>query len=102
VEKFHTVKLLMLAASFCFVFATCAHRESQAVSDERIKKDHAEIAAMLDRALLSATPIDSIKSIIADVRSYPSVDSAWLSGSSFFVKYKKGGIVSWTVPTPIH
>jgi hypothetical protein len=67
-----------------------------------IRKDHAAISSILDKAVLSENPKREFENSLDKVRSYASVDSAWISGSSFFVKYKQGGIVSWMVPTPIH
>jgi hypothetical protein len=66
---------------------------------DSIRRDHKEISTILDKALLSEAPVDSFRAALARVQAYSTVDSAWISGLSFFVKYKHGGIVSWTVPT---
>ncbi len=66
-----------------------------------IKRDHESISSVLDKALLSANPKLEFENALEKVRAYPSVDAAWISGFSFFVKYKEGGIVSWTIqPSP--
>ena len=79
-------------------FATCGHNNSQ--EPDGLKRDHAEISKMLDAALLSDSPVASFRSVLKRVQSYPSVDSAWIDGSTFFVKYKHGGVLSWIVTPP--
>jgi hypothetical protein len=96
--QIHSADNYLLIASILFIFATCGQRNTQAERDDRIKRDHAEISALLDKALLSPSPVDSLKALIPKVKSFESVDSAWVSGSNFFVQYKHGGIVSWIVP----
>ena len=65
-----------------------------------MKRDHEAISSLLDKAILSENPKQEFASALEKVRTYSSVDSAWISGSSFFVKYKQGGVVSWTIPPP--
>ena len=77
----------------------CAGKESDV---DMLKRDHEAISKILDKALLGDDPQLALKNSLEKVRSFSSVDSAWISGSSFFVKYKQGGKVSWTVPPPVH
>ena len=97
VERQFSVKGMVLFG-LLLLYGGCAVRNST----EETKHDHAKISSMLDAAVISDNPKSSFVALLDTVRSFPSVDSAWLSGSSFFVKYKHGGIVSWTVSTPIH
>lgn len=83
---------------FLIGFATCGHHDSQGL--DGVKRDNAEISKILDAALLSEAPIDSFRVALPKVQSYPTVDSAWIDGSTFFVKYKQGGIVSWIATPP--
>lgn len=83
--------MLLLGA----MFATCGSSESQ--HGNAIKRDHEQIGAILDRALLSETPMQAFHAALDTVRAFPSVDSAWITSSSFFVRYKHGGVVSWTI-----
>jgi hypothetical protein len=77
-------------------FAGCGQHDSQ--SGDSLKRDHAAISKMLDSALLSEAPIDSFRVVLETVKSFPSVDSAWIDGVTFYVKYKQGGILAWTAP----
>jgi hypothetical protein len=88
-----------LVASVVFAFATCGQQNAPGASN--LKRDHEAISSILDKALLNENPKREFESSLEKVRSYTSVDSAWISGQSFFVKYKEGGVVSWTIPTPI-
>jgi hypothetical protein len=83
--------VMMLSA----MVATCGSSESQ--QGNAIKRDHEQIGAILDRALLSETPMEAFHAALDTVRAFPSVDSAWITSSSFFVRYKHGGVVSWTI-----
>jgi hypothetical protein len=84
--------IMTMLATF---FATCGQSESR--NADTLKRDHEEISTLLDRALLSESPIDTFKVLTGKIRSYPSVDSAWVEGGTFFVKYKNGGTVTWTI-----
>ena len=64
---------------------------------QAIESDHKKIKAILDKALLSNDPIKSFNEAVPKIKEYPTVDSVWVSGTTFYVKYKKGGLVSWTV-----
>jgi hypothetical protein len=63
-----------------------------------LKRDHEAISRILDAAVLHATPWSEFTKALPAVRAYSSVDSAWTDGITFFVRYKNGGIVSWTAP----
>jgi hypothetical protein len=63
-----------------------------------VKRDHEAISRILDAALLSDKPTQEFQRALVTVRSFASVDSAWTEGVSFYVKYRNGGIVSWTAP----
>lgn len=63
-----------------------------------IQQDHAEISKMLDKALLSEDPLRSFHDVLPKVQSFASVDSAWISGNTFYVRYRNAGSVSWTAP----
>ncbi|GEM_PF-3180062 len=92
-----TIAWTACVALASMIFTTCGQSESHTPID--IKRDHAEISKLLDNVLLTASPVDSFQVLLQKVRSYPSVDSAWINGKNFFVQYKGGGIVSWTAPT---
>lgn len=81
-----------------FFWGGCAVRDSY----DSVKRDHARISAMLDAALLSKEPKLSFTALIDTVGSFPSVDSAWVEGTTFFVKYRDGGTLMWTAPPPIN
>jgi hypothetical protein len=87
---------IIILAAVLLTASSCKPPEEQNVT--RLKQDHEEITKILDRAMLSDAPVDSFKAAFERVKKYPSVDSVWISGVSFFIKYKQGGIVSWTVP----
>lgn len=81
----------------CVVVAACSGRQTEM---EVIKRDHAAIAALLDKALVEPDPLQAFERALPTVRSFASVDSAWISGSTFFVAYKGGGKVTWMIPPP--
>jgi hypothetical protein len=97
--KFAMASLLLLASlllSFTVpFFAGCVRNVSEA---EKLRLDHEEIEAILDKALLSDNPAQEFISVLPRVRSYGSVDSAWIEGKTFYVKYTHGGTVTWIVP----
>jgi hypothetical protein len=76
----------------------CGRMDSQ--NENSIKRDHAAISKVLDSALLSPSPLDSFRVALPKVKAYPTVEKAWIDGLTFFVQYKQGGVVSWTVPPP--
>lgn len=92
----HCSTLLLLC---CIGFAACAGGHGD---EDAIKRDHAAIAALLDKALLEPDPRRAFEQALPVVRTYASVDSAWISGSTFIVAYKGGGTVTWMVPPPGH
>jgi hypothetical protein len=63
-----------------------------------MKHDHEAISRILDAAVLSDKPSREFQKALAPVRAFSSVDSAWTDGTSFFVKYINGGVVTWTAP----
>jgi len=73
----------------------CTHQESQT---DAIRRDHEAISRLLDAALLSDNPRREFQNALPRVRAFATVDSAWTDGTTFFVVYKEGGLVSWTVP----
>jgi hypothetical protein len=76
----------------------CAY---EGVHISAIGRDHAAISKMLDAALLSDNPRRDFQTILPEVRSFSAVDSAWTDGTTFFVRYREGGIVSWTAPPEV-
>jgi len=64
---------------------------------QEIESDHKEIKKILDEALLSNEPIIKLNEAIPKINKYSTVDSVWFSGLTIFVKYKKGGLVSWSI-----
>lgn len=67
-----------------------------------MQRDHEAINQILSAAVLSDQPAKEFQKALTPVRSFPSVDSAWTDGTSFFVRYKKGGMVAWTAPPEPH
>jgi hypothetical protein len=63
------------------------------------KADHEAISRILDAAVLSSSPVREFARALPEVRTFASVDSAWIDGATFFVKFRDGGgPVSWTAP----
>ena len=58
---------------------------------------HQCMSKKLDNALLSNNPSQEFKKLVPEINKYSSVKKAWFDGSNFFIEYKKGGIVSWTI-----
>jgi hypothetical protein len=78
-----------------FIFSACSPEKSGSID---IRRDHEAISRILDAAVLSDSPSAEFKKALTVVRSYASVDSAWIDGANFYVKFKSGGIVTWTAP----
>jgi hypothetical protein len=60
-----------------------------------MKNEFTEIKAMLDKAVISNDPIKRFEELLPKVKSYSSVDSAWITNSAIFVKIKGGSVLSW-------
>jgi hypothetical protein len=89
----YAFQILLLLLSFACAF--------EGVHTSGISRDHAAISKLLDAALLSDNPRSEFQTILPEVRSFSAVDSAWTDGTTFFVRYREGGIVSWTVPPEV-
>jgi hypothetical protein len=74
-------------------FSSCTDSKN---SKSKLKSEHEEIAAIMDKALLGNDPVQSFHDALPRIRAYASVDSAWISGMALYVKYVEGGIVSWS------
>ncbi len=85
--------LIILLSVILIVYFTCSNYHYR----RSIESDHKEIKAILDEALLSSDPIKSFNEVLPKIKNYTTVDSVWISRITFYVKYKKGGIVSWSV-----
>jgi len=77
------------------IFCACSPEKSGSID---IRRDNEAISRILDAAVMSDSPSAEFMKALAKVRSYASVDSAWIDGTNFYVKYKNGGIVTWTAP----
>lgn len=62
-----------------------------------MKDEVQQIKSILDKSLLDEDPSKSFKEVLPKIRSYSSVDSAWTTNMAFFVKFKKGGTMSWII-----
>lgn len=60
-----------------------------------MKSDYQSIKIILDSAIISNEPNRKFMEALPKVKQFSTVDTAWINGSSFFVKFKKGGTVSW-------
>jgi hypothetical protein len=86
----------MHAALTVLLFAVLAGCQQPRDLTLDIKKDHAAIKQLADSALVSEEPLRSLQALLPKIRSFPAVDSAWMSGSALFVRYRGGGLVSWS------
>lgn len=57
----------------------------------------AKIAATADSILLTANPVQGLAAMRAIYATDPNVEQVLLAGDELFVKYKKGGFVSWDI-----
>jgi hypothetical protein len=89
------ILLRTLSVTVFFALLGCAG-EQRGTSD--VSRDHKAISALLEAAMLSDQPAREFRAVLPKVRAFPSVDSAWTDGISFFVKYREGGTVAWTAP----
>ncbi len=84
--------LLILTLFIALLFSCINHEMRNHITD-----DHKKIKTLLDEALLSNDPMMDFKRLLPEIREYSTVDSAWISGLTFYVKYKKSGVVTWTI-----
>lgn len=89
------VTLLIASLLSLTLLGGCTHQESLTTA---IQRDHEAISRLLDAALLSDNPSLEFQNALPRVRAYATVDSAWTDGTTFFVLYREGGMVSWTAP----
>lgn len=95
----HTLSIQVVIPSFLvFLIAACGQHNA---SLSEMKKDHEAVKKILDAALLSERPLEALRDSLEKVRTFTSVDSAWISGVTLFVRYKEGSTVSWTAPPEI-
>jgi hypothetical protein len=90
--------LLLILTLLMLVPATIPGCAGETSGSFDVKRDHEAINRILSAAVLSDQPDREFRKALTSVRSFPSVDSAWTDGTSFFVRYRKGGTVTWTAP----
>lgn len=83
------VKKLLL---FSFVVLVISCKPSNKV---QMQNQTEEIKSILDSAMLSESPMQKFTEVLPRIKEYSCVDSAWIADLGFYVKYKKGGTVSW-------
>ena len=82
--------ILVLIPVMIGLITYCKSSDNMQIEDE-----YTEIKAKMDKALMSDQPLEAFEKIIPDINKYESVDSAWIAGISVWVKFKKGGKLSW-------
>jgi hypothetical protein len=90
--------ILFVSTVVLIVFASLDGCSPDKPGVDTIRRDDLAIRQMLDSAVLSEAPAQAFARALPMVRAHASVDSAWTDGPSIFVRYKNGGIVTWTVP----
>ena len=72
-----------------------------AAEQAAIRTAHAAISASADSILLTSNPVAGFSTRLAVYKANVNVDTAWIKDQTLFVRYKKGGIVFWNVPTSV-
>lgn len=60
-----------------------------------INQGYQRIAASVDSIMLTASPLTALQARLATYQSDTTVQSAWITNTSLFVKFKNGGTISW-------
>ncbi|MDO9255336.1 MAG: hypothetical protein Q7U54_07490 [Bacteroidales bacterium] len=96
-------KYLTITTLLILILLSCKSSDTQNLSQSSSMKDEMiEIKALLDKAMLSDDPIQHFKDALPKVQSYSSVDSAWITNTAIFVKFKKGSPLSWIAEPKSH
>ncbi|MGB4414678.1 MAG: hypothetical protein WBI53_07310 [Paludibacter sp.] len=80
--------ILVIFIIYCFSY-------SGQIEKGKMKSDYQSIKIILDSAIVSDEPNRKFREALPKVKQFSTVDSAWINSSSFFVKFKKGGTVTW-------
>jgi len=88
------IGILLPVIIFTFVTTSC---KCKSVGSSEMKNDYAKIDAILDKALLSDNPHKGFQIALPEVKKFQSVDTAWINGNVFSVKFKMGGTVTWII-----
>lgn len=67
------------------------------VDIKAITTAHREVSNIGKEALLSAEPLTEFRNRLNTIKANPQVENAWVTENGLYVKYKKGGIVSWLI-----
>ncbi|MCX6287195.1 MAG: hypothetical protein NTY96_08770 [Bacteroidetes bacterium] len=64
-------------------------------SKNTVKDEYQQIKSILDKAMSSDDPLQKFQQELPRIKKFSTVDSAWVTNIAFFVRFKKGGTVSW-------
>jgi len=88
---------------FSFVFYCSKDKvtepEIQELTEEEqeiIEQTHSNVTVTADSVLITENPMQGFEQMLSTYQNDPNIENAWLTDNALFVKYKKGGIVSWS------
>ena len=98
---FLSIFVLLFSFSFNCSNEKSTEPEQKELSTEEqlvIEQTHETVAVKADSLLLTDDPIQGFEQMLSRFKNDENVDNAWIKDDALYVKYKKGGIVSWQVP----
>ncbi len=87
------------------IFLSCSKEkpnepEEQDLTEEEkivVEQTHETVSVTADSILLTENPIQGFEQMLLTYKNNPNVENAWITEEALYVKYKKGGIVSWYI-----
>lgn len=86
---------LLIIKKLLLIFFVVILSSCKPSNNVQMRNQTDEIKSILDSAMLSEHPMQKFTEVLPRIKEYSSVDSAWIADLGFYVKYKKGGTVSW-------
>ncbi len=76
------------------------NEEQEGLSNEEqeaIEQSYAAVSVTADSILIIEDPISGFENILTTYLNDPNIENAWISENALYIKYEKGGIVSWYI-----
>ena len=64
---------------------------------QEILQSYEEISVTADSILFTENPIEGFEQMLSIYESDTAVENAWVTDDALYIKYEKGGIVSWNI-----